>query len=385
VHSPSLSYPDNGGEDRRKQQQTRERNVQQIIDTRYVATLACALLVTASPVFSHGNSGPQTPQKSTPLTIKDQGSFAFGGVVLKDATGNTFHGDHGYARYQIPTGARKYPMVMWHGGGQFSKSWETTPDGREGYQNIFLRRGFSTYIIDQPRRGGAGKTTIGRTIPDGTPNEASSFTIFRLGRWDPPATPQYFPGVQFSKNPEALNQYLRQITVDTGPDTLLEVGPNAVAELLNKTGPAILLTHSMSGLPGWFTATKNKNVKAIVAYEPVRFVFPDRVPATKGFFPSVAIPRAEFLKLTKMPIQIVFGDNLDKCCEGTSVGPNYWANAAYDAKLMVDAINALGGQAEVLHLPRVGIKGNTHFPFSDLNSNQVADNLSAWLKKKRLD
>jgi len=342
------------------------------------------LLFSAVPVCAH-NSEYGHHQKNLPLKIQKQGSFAFGGVVIRNATGDTFHGDHGYARYQIPSNARKYPLVMWHGGGQFSKTWESTPDGREGYQNIFLRRGFSTYLIDQPRRGGAGKTTLGRTIPDAAPNEASSFTIFRLGTWFPPQNPQYFPGVQFSKKSEPLEQFMRQITVDTGPDTLLEVGPSAVAKLFDKTGPSVLLTHSMSGLPGWITATKNSNVKAIVSYEPVRFVFPDSVPATKGFFPSVAIPRSDFMKLTKIPIQIVFGDNLDKCCDGTSLGQGYWANAMYDAQLMVDAINALGGKAEVLHLPKVGIKGNTHFPFSDLNSAEVADNLSGWLKRKRLD
>jgi hypothetical protein len=49
---------------------------------------------------------------------------------------------------------------MWHGAGQFSKTWETMPDGHEGFQNIFLRRHFSTYLIDQPRRGDAGRSTF---------------------------------------------------------------------------------------------------------------------------------------------------------------------------------------------------------------------------------
>jgi hypothetical protein len=52
--------------------------------------------------------------------------------------------------YQIPDRARKLPLVFWHGIGQFSKTWVTTPDGREGFQNIFLRRRFSVYLIDQP-------------------------------------------------------------------------------------------------------------------------------------------------------------------------------------------------------------------------------------------
>ena len=76
----------------------------------------------------------------------------------------TIHGDHAYAQFQIPEHARRYPLVMWHGGGQFSKTWESTPDGREGYQTIFLRRGFAVYILDQPARGRAGRSTVGITI-----------------------------------------------------------------------------------------------------------------------------------------------------------------------------------------------------------------------------
>ena len=104
--------------------------------------------------------------------IQEQGSFAVGGTVITNPgtfdqynqtpSGQTFHGDHAYVFYQIPVKARKYPLVMWHGIGQFSKTWETTPDGREGYQNIFLRRGFGVYLIDQPRRGNAGRSTVER-------------------------------------------------------------------------------------------------------------------------------------------------------------------------------------------------------------------------------
>ena len=103
--------------------------------------------------------------KQKPLVIETQGSFAVGGAVISNpgtfdpikrtADGQTFHGDHAYVFYQIPVKAKKLPLVFWHGIGQFSKTWETTPDGREGYQNIFLRRGFGVYLLDQPRRGDA--------------------------------------------------------------------------------------------------------------------------------------------------------------------------------------------------------------------------------------
>ena len=99
--------------------------------------------------------------KAEPLVIREQGSFTAGGTVVTapgtfdprkplQPAGQTFHGDHVYAFYQVPARPRKYPIVMWHGFGQFSKTWETTPDGREGFQTIFLRRNFSTYVIDQP-------------------------------------------------------------------------------------------------------------------------------------------------------------------------------------------------------------------------------------------
>ena len=81
------------------------------------------------------------------LMVDEQGSFAVGGTVLVDSLGHTFHGDHAYVFYQKPVGARKYPLVFAHGVGQFSKTWETTPDGREGFQNIFLRRRFSVYLV----------------------------------------------------------------------------------------------------------------------------------------------------------------------------------------------------------------------------------------------
>ena len=88
-----------------------------------------------------------------PISIQEQGSFAVGGSVItnpgtydnikRTPEGQTFHGDHAYVQYQVPTNTKKLPLVFWHGVGQFSKTWETTPDGREGFQNIFLRRNVS--------------------------------------------------------------------------------------------------------------------------------------------------------------------------------------------------------------------------------------------------
>ena len=331
--------------------------------------------------------------KQKPLVIQEQGSFAVGGKVITSPgtydpyhpapDGQTLHGDHAYVFYQIPVKARKLPLIFWHGAGQFSKTWETTPDGREGFQNIFLRRGFAVYLLDQPRRGNAGRSTVETTITP-TPDEQAWFGTFRIGVW-----PEYFPGVQFAKDPETLNQYFRQMTPNTGAFDM-EVISNAVSELFNKIGQGILVTHSQSGGPGWITAIKNPNVRAIISYEPgSNFVFPQgEVPApiasSAGALEAVGIPVENFMKLTKIPIIIYYGDNIPSSAN-KNPGQDFWRVRLEMAKLWRDAVNQHGGDVTILHLPEIGIYGNTHFPFSDLNNKEIADLMSQFLKEKGLD
>ena len=335
-------------------------------------------------------------QKNNYLSIKEQGSFAVGGTVATepgsfdvnnalDSQGQTFHGDHLYAFYQVPLKARKMPLVFLHGAGQSKKTWESTPDGREGFQNIFLRRKFSVYLLDQPRRGEAGRSMVETTIKP-TADEQFWFTQFRLGIY-----PDYFPNVQFPKDEASLEQFYRQMTPNTGPfDT--KVITEAISLLFDKIGDGILVTHSQGGGPGWLTAIKNDKVKAVVAYEPYSgFVFPEgELPLpikSNGLFgelKGVEIPLSDFNKLTKIPIVIYYGDNIaDKPTEVWN--KDHWRSGLEMARLWAATINRHGGDATVIHLPEIGIKGNTHFPFSDLNNIEVADELSKWLKQKGLD
>ena len=336
----------------------------------------------------------QKDGKSGSLRIREQGSFSVGGTVITNPgtfdlysptnpQGQTFHGDHAYVFYQIPDNARKFPLVMWHGFGQFSKSWETTPDGRDGFQNIFLRREFGVYVIDQPRRGNAGRSTVETTISP-IPNEQFWFNVFRVGVW-----PEYFEGVQFSRDLESLNQYFRSMTPDTGPIDM-EVVTDAAAELFAKIGPAVLVTHSHSGGMGWLTAVKNQNVKAIVSYEPgSNFLFaegevPPPMPSSGGTLEAVAVPLQEFMQLTKIPIVIYYGDHIPET-PSDNPGQDGWRVRLEMAKLWRDSVNRHGGDVTLVHLPKIGIKGNTHFPFSDLNNVEIADLMSKWLTEKGLD
>ena len=337
--------------------------------------------------------GSFAQNKEKPMVIREQGSFAIGGSVISNPgtfdaikrtpEGQTFHGDHAYVFYQIPVNARKLPLVLWHGIGQFSKTWETTPDGREGYQNIFIRRGFGVYLIDQPRRGNAGRSMTEATITP-TPDEQFWFNTFRVGVW-----PDYFPGVQFSKDPEALNQYFRQMTPNIGgfdPKVITD----AVSDLFTKIGPAILVTHSHSGGFGWSTALKSPNVRAIISYEPGSgFVFPEgevppAIESSSGPLQAFGIPKDEFLKITKIPIIIYYGDNIPSNPD-PNPGTDGWRARLEMARLWRDVVNKYDGDVTVVHLPEIGIKGNTHFPFSDLNNLEIADLMSEWLKEKGLD
>jgi hypothetical protein len=346
------------------------------------ATLALLLSIGAGPAL-----GQKVPSdKAKPVTIARQGSFFAGGTVITTANGQLFHGDHTYIQYQIPPDARDLPLVMWHGGGQSGKSWESTPDGRDGYQTIFLRRGFAVYILDQPRMGRAGRSTAGATLTP-TGNAATVWNIFRLGVY-----PNFYPNVQFPRDPVSVDQFLRQQTPSTGAlDRTIET--DAVAAAFERIGPAVLLTHSASGVYGWLTAIKSPNVRAVIAYEPTSVVFPSgEVPPPIPLFGGGSFPAgsevtpAEFEKLTRIPIQIVFGDNIPTEPSPppvTSLDSQRAFRIAADS--FAAAVNRHGGDATVLRLPEAGVFGNTHFAFSDLNNLQVADLLSHYLHEKRLD
>lgn len=351
------------------------------------------LLIVALVFFACTTNDSKNTIDENALVISEQGSFAVGGTVKENPgifntitrtpEGQTFHGDHAYVFYQIPAQARKYPLVMWHGIGQFSKTFETTPDGREGYQNIFLRRKFGVYLIDQPRRGNAGRSMEEATIAP-TPDEQFWFNTFRVGEW-----PDFFPGVQFSKDPEALNQYFRQMVPNVGTIDI-NVNVDAVSALFDKIGQGILVTHSHSGGMGWLTAIKNQNIKAIVSYEPGSgFVFPEgEVPApianSAGPLEAVGVPMEDFMKLTKISIIIYYGDNIPATLD-PNPGTDGWRARLEMSRLWRDAVNKHGGDVTVVHLPEIGIKGNTHFPFSDLNNVEIADLMSEWLKDKGLN
>ena len=131
---------------------------------------------------------------SDALVIAEQGIFSAGGTVIEsDGTfdvsnyytsreGSTAHVDHANVLYQIPENNTELPMVFLHGYGQSRMGWMTTPDGREGWSDMFLRMGHSVWLIDQPRRGEAGQTSVAGTMTT-TPSDQTWYTQFRIGTY----------------------------------------------------------------------------------------------------------------------------------------------------------------------------------------------------------
>jgi pimeloyl-ACP methyl ester carboxylesterase len=347
------------------------------------ALLICAVVITASSCAAtkENNSGN--------LVIREQGAFSAGGTVITSEGafdplkpwyeaqgGQTRHGDHADVFYQIPVNAKHNAMVFLHGYGQSKRSWQTTADGREGFANIFLRKKYSIYLVDQPGRGDAGQTTKPAQIA-ATPDDQTWFTQFRIGQY-----PNYYDGVQFPKDSVSLDRFFRMMTPSTGNVTEATI-VNAMSAVFDKSGDGILFTHSAGGAPGWKTAVKNSHVKAIVAIEPGGFLFPEGE-TPEGNRGGAGVPIEEFMKLTKIPIVVYYGDNIPK--EETKASSlNFWRNVLATARQWAKVVTAHGGDVTIVHLPEIGIKGNTHFIMSDLNNNEIAEVLATWLREKGLD
>lgn len=358
------------------------------------------LVVVAAALLASGLRAQDNQAENRPIVLRTMGSILFGGSVTTFEDGDTFHGDHGYAQFFVPQTSRTLPMVMWHGIGQHGKTYETTPDGREGYMQIMPRNNWSVYIMDQPRRGRAGRTMAAETksrVPT-TLKESAAWDAFRIGVWVPPAPRTTFSGVQFPLDDFSVDQFWRQQTPDTGEEPFTaehrKFMAKTVGDLFAKIGPGILMTHSNSGQYGWATAMENPDlVKAVIAYEPGACAFPEGErpeepeiahPLVKEFQAPQMVPMEEFKKLTKMPILIIYGDNISET-PSEIFNVEVWRMAKYRAKQFVDAVNRHGGDATLVDLPAMGIHGNTHIPFADSNNLEIAKQLFDFLKEKGLD
>ncbi|HWZ56468.1 MAG TPA: hypothetical protein VNZ63_10385 [Verrucomicrobiae bacterium] len=316
------------------------------------------------------------------LVLKEQGSFFVGGrSVFTDAlTGSTtgFLGtgintgnitvDQMYVQYQIPEGADSHvPVVMVHGCCLSSKSYETTPDGRMGWNEYFLRKHRAVYLPDQVSRARSGfDLTIYNEIKLGkrpasdmpelrTATHEIAWLLFRFG----PSMGKAFADEQFPV--EAFEEFGKQVIPDLNAQLPT---PNPtwtnLSGLAIKVKGAVLMGHSESGFfPEQAALLNSTDIKAMITIETA----------------CPALTSEQISSIAKIPTLVVFGDHLGD----VPSMPKMWPERLQGCQKFVDQLNAAGGDATMMHLPKYGQFGNSHMLMQDKNSNQVADLILKWI------
>jgi hypothetical protein len=254
-----------------------------------------------------------------------------------------------------------------HGCCLSSKTWETTPDGRMGWNEYFLRKDRSVYLADQSSRARSGfDPSVINAVKAGTapvsqlPNilaatHQTAWNVFRFG----PSYGKAFPDGQFPI--EAVGELYKQMIPDLN-STLPDPNPTwkNMAALAVQLKGAVLIGHSESGFfPEQAALVDASGIRGMVSIE----------------MPCPALSAAQIKTLAKIPTMVMFGDHLSDVQGGIA----NWPQSLKSCQDFVKQVKAAGGDAEMMYLPEMGIKGNSHMLMQDRNSDQLADLILGWI------
>ena len=379
--------------------------------SRVLARIGAALL----PALAFLASAQAEPPK-LPVPAVDQSAVALRGYFY---VGGHYVGDPGkeilqgqiYVEVLAPKDVRRpYPLVLIHGAAQTATNWMGTPDGRKGWAEYFVEQGYVVYMIDQPMRGrsayhpGDGKTRMFTAA-----NEEFQFTAIETkGTWPQAKKHTQWPGDGANKgrkgDPIFDAFYATQVETVLNAEETQQRNKDAVAALLDKIGPAIVLTHSQSGPYGWLIAdARPALVKAVLAIEPAGPPFeatiigtgrtrpwgPTDIPITydppvkdpseiaiereaKADGPDLFVcwmqkaPARQLVNLKNIPVMIMASE------------ASY--HQVYDhctAKYLTQA----GVKTEYIRLQDKGIHGNGHMVMIEKNNLDIAHVIDEWVVK----
>jgi pimeloyl-ACP methyl ester carboxylesterase len=344
-----------------------------------VASALAAVLSASVGVAAQAIKDLQT--SDTPLVLKAQGSFFIGGEQSEQTQGEL--GDLGpgghitvnqmYVRYMVPQGGEgNVPVVMVHGATLTGKSWETTPDGRMGWDEYFVRKGHPVYVPDQVGRGRSGfnqavfnDVRAGSVPPASLPrfirfSDEVVWPNFRFGAT--PGTP--YQDTQFPV--AAVDELSKQGVPDVSFGGLPNPNPTlkALSDLASQLHGAVLIGHSQSGPFPLAAALLNPAVaKGLVLVEP-------------GACPANYTDE-QIKTLAALPILVVFGDHRDT---PTGIGSRpSWQLSFESCQALIGRLKTSGGQAQMLSPSESGVRGNSHMIMQDKNSLQIADLILRWI------
>jgi pimeloyl-ACP methyl ester carboxylesterase len=355
-----------------------------MLNSRLAITAALALagsgvLGAAARVTAQALKDLQTPD--APLVLKAQGSFYVGGDKSEQTeveVGGLGPGGHVtvnqmYVRYMVPQGGDgNVPVVMVHGATLTGKSWETTPDGRMGWDEYFVRKGHPVYVPDQVGRGRSGfnqalfNNVRAGTAPAGNLPPWLRFSDevvwpnFRFGA--KPGEP--YPDSRFPVN--AVDELSKQGVPDVSLGGLPTPNPTfkALSDLASQLNGAVLIGHSQAGRFPLEAALLNPMAaRALVLVEP-------------GVLPT-RYTDAQVKTLATVPILVVFGDHRDTPT-GISTRPS-WQLSFDGCQELIGRQKASGGHAQMLEPAAQGIRGNSHMLMQDKNHLQIADLILQWI------
>ena len=330
--------------------------------------------------------------------------FYVGGEYAGAPGQEVMHGQM-YVEKLIPREPRRlYPLVLFHGAGQTATNWLGTPDGRPGWAEYFAGAGYALYLVDQPARG---RSAWQPGIDGELTAFAATFQEWLLTasaadpHWPQAVKHTQWPGAGRRGDPVFDAFHATQVPFLADPVETQRLVLAAGVALLDRIGPAVLMTHSQAGTFGWLLGDARPDlVKAIVALEPSGPPFESAIVAAGpgrvwgvadlplAYDPPAAAaelaieqeaepdypdlircwrqkaPARRLANLAGIPVAILTGE------------ASY--HAVYDhctAKYLAGA----GVDVAFLRLEECGIHGNGHMLMLESNSREIAALVADWL------